>query len=89
MKGDNWFIAEWSRNPYTGVRKRHITVDHRIVADNIPGVGVDIRHQIRCEERGQIEWKDIEVWEFRDHGVNKVSAGDWKEFPNVGGGVGD
>lgn len=81
MKGDNWFIAEWTRNPYTAHDKRHITVEHRVVADNIPGVGVDIRHEIRCPDRGEPDWNAIEVWEFRDHGVEKLSAGDWKEIP--------
>lgn len=85
MKGDRWFIAEWKRNPYTGIRNRHITVEHRVIADNHPGVGVDIQHQIRSKDRGNGEWKNIEVWEFRDHGVEKLSAGDWKEFPEVGG----
>lgn len=74
-------IASWSENPYTGIGKRHITVKHRILAEWIPGVGADIRHEIRCPERGQEDWKAIEVWEFRDHGVQKHTAGDWKAIP--------
>lgn len=79
-------IANWKASPYTGVRKRHRTVEHRIVAVNEPGVGVDIRHETRSEDAGQPEWTPVEVWEFRAHGVDKRSKGEWHEFPDVGGG---
>lgn len=67
-------IATWTDRPYTGHRKRHIAVEHRILVNWYPGVGCDIRHEIRCEERGHDEWTPAETWEFRDYSVEKVQT---------------
>lgn len=75
------FIARWTDKPYTGIRKRHITVEHRIVANWYPGVGCDIRHEIRCEDRGHESWTAAETWEMRDHGVEKVTTDAGRGLP--------
>lgn len=74
MPGVERRIATWTDRPYTGVRKRHIKVEHRIIANWYPGVGCDLRHEIRCPERGIEEWEPAETWELRGHGVEKVTA---------------
>jgi len=67
-------IATWEDKPYTGIRKRHITVEHRVVANWYPGVGADIRHEIKCDDREIGDWTLAESWEMRAHGVDKVTT---------------
>jgi len=42
-------VARWSERPFTDHSRRSETVEHRIVAETYPGVGADIRHEVRCE----------------------------------------
>jgi hypothetical protein len=73
--GTNRLIAEWSEQPFTSIKRRRVTVEHRILADTFPGVGCDIRHEVRCEEYGPEDgWTTAEVYEVRQHGVDRVEA---------------
>jgi hypothetical protein len=74
-------IYEYTERPYTGVRKRHITVEHRILANRYPGVGTDIRHEIRCEERGIDDWVLAEAWEMREHGIEHFKTDHGRGLP--------
>lgn len=74
-------IATWSDNPYTGVNKRYITVKHRIVAYWYDGIGVDIVHQIQCGEQGYDDWTPAKTWEFRQHGVEKMTTDPGRGLP--------
>lgn len=74
-------IATWRDKPYTSVNKRYITVEHRVVANWYPSVGADIRHEIRCEQRGIDEWTLAEKWEMRDHGVEKMVTKSGRGLP--------
>lgn len=67
-------VATWEASPYTGIKKRHIAVKHRILVESHPGVGCDVRHEIRCELRGVDDWTPVEVYEVRDHGVTVVEG---------------
>lgn len=67
-------ITEWSNKPYTSHRKRHITVNHRIVINWYPDVGCDVRHEIKCDRRDIDEWTLAEKWECRAHGVEKMTT---------------
>jgi len=78
---DERLVASWSDKPYTSHRKRHITVEHRIFVVWYPGVGCDIRHEIQCDERGYNDWTVAEAWEFRDHGVEKVTRDAGRGLP--------
>ncbi|MFC4989604.1 hypothetical protein [Saliphagus infecundisoli] len=74
-------IATWSDSPYTGIQKRHITVTHRIVANWYPGIGCDIRHEIKCADREYNDWTPAETWELRSHGVEKIQTQAGKGLP--------
>lgn len=79
--GQERLVAEWTDKPYTSVRKRHITVEHRILVNWYPGIGADVRHEIRCEDPGYEDWTPAETWELRDHGVDKVSTDAGRALP--------
>lgn len=79
--GEERLISTWTDNPYTGVRKRHITVEHRILANWYPGVGADVRHQIRCPDRDLPDWVLADAWEFRDHGVEHYTTDHGRGLP--------
>jgi hypothetical protein len=70
MSDSERLLYEWEDAPFVSVRKRHIRVQHRLLANWYPGVGVDLRHVIKCEDRGHPEWTLAESWEIRDHGVD-------------------
>lgn len=79
--GEERLIAEWTERPYTSHRKRHYVVEHRIIATWYPCVGADVRHEIRCPDRGIDDWSTAESWEMRDHGVDKVLTPIGRGFP--------
>ena len=77
---DELRIASWSESPFTSYERRSVTVEHRIVAEAFPGVGADIRHEVRCPDSdvGPEGWSTAEVYEVRDHGVRHVErSGRW------------
>lgn len=67
-------LATWSNKPYVDHRKRHYTVEHRLLAYWTPGVGVDIEHEIKCERRDIDRWTLAEAYEFRTHGVDHLTT---------------
>lgn len=67
-------LAEWTESPFTGLGKRGDVVEHRILANTYPGVGVDLRHEVRCPDKGRDQWEPAEVWEVRSHGTERVEA---------------
>lgn len=69
-------VAEWSERPFTDHGSRRTTVHHRIIVDVFPGVGVDIRHEIKCDDRDIPDWITATAWEARDHGVQRVEKAD-------------
>lgn len=72
--GRERLVATWTDKPYTGVKKRHRTVEHRVKAVWYPGVGADIIHEVRSEDAGVDDWQLAEKWEFRDQGVDKLTT---------------
>lgn len=71
-------VARWSERPFTDHSRRSETVEHRIVAETYPGVGADIRHEVRCEPVDVPDWSTAEVYEIRDHGIRRVERiGRW------------
>ena len=73
-EGNERIIRTWSTRPYTGIRKRRIVVERRLVAEHIPGVGVDLRLEVRSPEREIEDWRLAEAWEFRDHGIDHYKS---------------
>lgn len=69
-------VAEWSERPFTGHRKRSHAVEHRVLVEHTPGVGTDVRHQVRSTDDNEIaaDWTDAEVYEGRPHGLNVVKS---------------
>ena len=74
-------LAAWTNKPFTSHRKRHYTVEHRLVLDYYPDVGADIRHEIRCERRDLDEWTLAEKWECRAHGIDHITTTTGKGLP--------
>jgi hypothetical protein len=72
MSGDERQLYQWQDRPYMAHGKRHIAVEHRIIANWYPWVGVDLRHEIRCPKRGYESWTAAVTYEVREHGVQKV-----------------
>ena len=66
-----YVFAEWSTNPFVGVRHRHETVEHRLVLEYHHGVGVDMLHECRSEdtEKFSDEWEIVESIEVREYGA--------------------
>lgn len=71
-------VCEWTESPFTAYDKRNWRFRHRIIIESFRGAGVDVRHDKRLEKGGydKEEWKTIEVYEARQHGVQHVTAGD-------------
>jgi len=69
-------VASWSEQPFTAVKRRRMTVEHRIVVAVHDSVGVDVCHEVRSAEYHGLpdEWTEAEVFEARDHGVSKITA---------------
>lgn len=69
-------IASWSERPFTSYERRGATVEHRIVAEAYPGVGADIRHEVRCTDSdvGPEDWSIAEKYEVRDHGIRRLET---------------
>lgn len=76
--GNERLIAEWSDTPFTSHRRRHVTVHHRLILTHYPGVGVDLRHEVRAPDYTAVgdDWLEAEVWEVRDHGIRTVASDD-------------
>lgn len=70
--GEERLITEFSSRPYTGHRHRRTAVEHRILANWYPHVGADVRHEIRCEDLDIPDWSHAEIWELREHGIEKI-----------------
>lgn len=75
-------IAEWTQHPFTGIGKRSWGVQHRVIAESFSGTGVDIRHEVRSDDADGVpdEWTAAEVYEAREHGVDKITRADGKEW---------
>jgi len=75
-------VASWSEQPFTAVKRRRMTVEHRIVVEVHDSVGVDVRHEVRSTEYHGLpdEWTEAEVFEARGHGVSKITAEDAEWF---------
>ena len=71
-------IGSWVERPYTSYDKRHIKFEHRVRVLAYDGGFADVQHERRENDRGtRSEWKEVEVVELRDHGLNhrKVRKG--------------
>lgn len=76
--GNDFVIASWTERPYTSYKRRSWRVEHRVVAEAHEDVGVDIRHEVRCDEHEDPGWQLAEVYEARAHGIDKIKArGEW------------
>jgi len=75
-------IAEWSEYPYTAYKKRSWEIQHRVVAESFEATGVDIRHEVRSDDASGVsdEWTAAEVYEAREHGVDKITRAEGKEW---------
>lgn len=75
-------VAEWSEHPYTGLGKRSWAIQHRVVVETFTGTGVDIRHEVRSDDADGVsdEWKAAEVYEAREHGVDKITRAEGEEW---------
>lgn len=69
-------VAEWTDHPFTSHDKRRATVEHRVLVEAYDGVGVDVRHEVRCRDLDGYpsEWTAAEVFEARPHGIQKISG---------------
>ena len=69
-------VAEWSEHPFTGIGKRSWAVEHRVIVEHTPGVGTDVRHQVRSDDAPEIadDWMDVEIYEGRQHGLDVVKS---------------
>ena len=77
---DNRQIAQWEERPFVSYDRRSDVVHHRILVDAHPGVGADIRHEVKSPEMDRPEWTPAEVYEVRQHGVDHVQASsEWWE----------
>lgn len=76
---EDLLVASWTERPFTSHRRRSVTVEHRILLDAYPGVGVDLRHEVRCDDYGPGDgWVLAEAYEVREHGVDRVRPnGEW------------
>lgn len=77
--GDERLIDSWTSKPFTSVRKRSIRVEHRLLLVAYPSGDVDVCHQVKCPRRDVDDWTDAEVYEVRDHGIERVvkDGGRW------------
>ena len=75
-------IAEWTEHPFTGIGKRSWGVQHRVIAESFSGTGVDIRHEVRSDDADGVpdDWTPAEVYEAREHGVDKITRADGNEW---------
>ena len=69
-------VAEWSESPFTSIKRRGATVQHRVVVESHGQVGADVRHEVRCLDLDGYpgEWTAAEVYEVRPQGVEKITA---------------
>lgn len=53
-----------------------------VVAESFSGTGVDIRHEVRSDDADGVpdDWTPAEVYEAREHGVDKITRADGKEW---------
>lgn len=74
MSSEKRVVAEWSERPFTDYGKRRWDVEHRVLVEHTPGVGTDVRHQVRSGDADSIpsEWTDVEIFEGRPHGLESI-----------------
>lgn len=65
---DGKTLCRWETYPYTAHDKRSRTVEHRVCVLTYDSGFVDVLHD-RREEATDGEWKTVEAFEVRDHGV--------------------
>lgn len=75
-------VAEWSEHPYTSYERRSWEIQHRVVVETYDGDGVDVRHEVRPFDADNVsdEWTPAEVYEAREHGVNKITRAEGEEW---------
>jgi len=75
-------VAQWSEHPYTSYDKRSWAIQHRVVVEAHAGAGVDVRHEVRSDDADGVssEWTEAEVYEAREHGVDKITRADGEEW---------
>lgn len=66
-----YVLAQWSTQPFMGVRHRHETVGVRIVVEYHHGVGCDILLEARSRDTEKFpdEWAVVESIEVREYGA--------------------
>lgn len=68
-------VAEWSTRPFTSVKRRHLDVEHRVRLVVYHDAGVDVVHEVRCDDYGPADgWATAEAYEVRPHGVEHVTS---------------
>lgn len=62
-----YVLHQWTDKPFHGHRHRHERVEHRIVVEYTPGVGLDVHHEARSDDTANVpdEWTAIESIEGR------------------------
>ena len=75
-------VAEWTEQPFTCVHKRSWLIHHRVVVESFSATGVDIRHEVCSDDADGVpdDWTEAEVYEAREHGVDKVTRVEGKEW---------
>jgi hypothetical protein len=76
MSSEVRLIAEWTEHPFVSYDKRSTAVENRIRLVREPDVGVDVVREVRSAEYDGLpdEWTAAEVYEVRDHGIQKIST---------------
>jgi len=75
-------VGSWSERPFTSYDKRSYVIEHRIVVETHGSVGVDVRHEVRSDDYDGApdDWTPKEVYEAREHGVDKITAAEGGEW---------
>lgn len=74
VSDDERKICSWKDRPFTNARERSTRVEHRILLNSYETGEVDIRHEVKCSARGYDDWTAVEVYEIRQHGIDRVST---------------
>lgn len=72
MSDDTITVCKWTERPFTGHRKRHIDVHHRVRIHTYSGAGMDVVHEIRSEYGPKEGWTVTDAWEYRSGRMNHV-----------------
>lgn len=67
-------IAEWPTRPFTDHKHRRVVVNNRVKVIYYSDTGTDVRHEIKCPDRGIDEWTGAKVWEFRPSGIESYTT---------------